>query len=247
MSALLYQLTASAAHMCLPVPVPAAAPDGWLEPLVRRMDHWQTLGGNIVGGAIGIVGALIVAVQMRRRERRVAAGMVLPDLQQLDAAGQSYEKMLGDPPDANMDERARAFFEKGRMLNTLRRLSKRRPVLFALHTPSIGQLSDVDVRLYSHLFQCQMVHREFEDLIASRRPFGDDPLDMDERDLQRYTDWKLCVEHAALARYFLERLVFPPLPVRLWHRCRMKWRRNVFDERSAHLIKHGEMRPPANT
>lgn len=229
--------------MCVPVALPAAAPDGWID----LLDHWQTLLGAAIGGGLGVAGALIVARSQRRREQRIAAGMVLPDLQQLDAAGQTYEKMLGDPPDANMDERARAFFEKGRMLNTLKRLSKRRPVLFELHTPSIGQLSDVDTRLYSHLFQCQMVHREFEDLMASRRPFGDDPLDMDERDLQRYTDWKLCVEHAALARYFLERLVFPSLPVRLWHRCRIKWRCNEFDERSAHLIEHGEMRPPANT
>lgn len=41
MTAALYQLTATAAQICLPVPVAASAPDGWLD----LVDHWQTLIG----------------------------------------------------------------------------------------------------------------------------------------------------------------------------------------------------------
>ncbi|MBN3831921.1 hypothetical protein [Burkholderia sp. Ac-20344] len=76
---MLYQLTATAAQMCLPVPTAAAAPDGWLD----LLDHWQTLIGATAGGLLGVAGAWIVAGSARRRERRVAAGMVLPDLQRL--------------------------------------------------------------------------------------------------------------------------------------------------------------------
>jgi hypothetical protein len=199
--------------MCLPVPVPAAAPQGWFEPLIRHIDHWQTLGGNIVGGAMGIVGALIVAVQIRRREQRIAAGMVLPDLQQLDAAGQSLLRRLGPPTnDPNVPVQARAHFEASRVVDTLRLLAERRPKLFALHTPAIGQLSDLDARLYSHLFQCQMVHRQFEDAMASLKSVPTKPNGLDVSHQRLCTDWALCMEHAALARHFLERLVFSPWP-----------------------------------
>lgn len=75
MTASLYQLTATAAQMCQAGP--AAAPHGFLD----LLDHWQTLIGATAGGLLGVAGAWIVAGSARRRERRVAAGMVLPDLQ----------------------------------------------------------------------------------------------------------------------------------------------------------------------
>lgn len=257
MSALLYQLTASSAHMCMPVPT--ATPEGWLEPLIRHIDHWQTLGGNIVGGAIGIVGALIVAVQMRRREQRIAAGMVLPDLQQLDAAGQSLLHRLGSPPNApNVPEQARALLEAVRVVDTLRLLAERRPKLFALHTPAIGQLSDVDARLYSHLFQCQMVHRQFEDAMESLKTVPSEPKNLELRHQRLCSDWTLCVEHAALARFWLEHLVFSPWP-RWIVNARLKRHLvglpkypdqpgqspDEFVKRSAHLLHTGEIFRPA--
>jgi hypothetical protein len=63
MSALLYELTASAAQLC--APVPAAAAGGWTD----LLDHWQTLVGSAVGGLLGVAGAMIVARTQRRREQ----------------------------------------------------------------------------------------------------------------------------------------------------------------------------------
>lgn len=256
MSALLYELTAHAARMCLPVP--AAAPGGWLEALIRHIDHWQTLGGNIVGGAMGIVGALIVAVQLRRREQRIAAGMVLPDLQQLDAAGRSLLHRLGPPPDAAVPEQAHAFFAASRVVDTLRLLAERRPKLFALHTPAIGQLSDLDARLYSHLFQCQMIHRQFEDAMESLKSVPSEPKSLELRHQRICSDWALCVEHAALARFWLEHLVFSPWPRWIVNACLKRHLRglgkypdeptqnaNELVKRSAHLLRTGEILRPA--
>jgi hypothetical protein len=255
MSALLYQLTASAAHMCLPVPVPAAAPDGWLEPLVRRIDHWQTLGGNIVGGAMGITGALIVAVMVRSRERRIAAGMVLPDLLRLAATGKDVARHYSVPKPATASRQARLqedpARETARISVIVSALKMRRPPLLALHTAVLGQLTDVDTRLSNHLFQCEMAHRLFEDNIdAYRSPkenviaslVAKEPDALTKRPPSGpliYADWQRAVEHATLAAYYLELLVFSSWP-RWVQRLRMKRRPNELDRRSAHLITTGE-------
>lgn len=95
--------------------------------------------------------------------------------------------------------------------------------MFALHTPAIGQLSDIDARLYSHLFQCQMVHHAFEEGMVVRRALEEAMRQPGFEDMRtfvgtptppprHYEDWRLSVEHAALANYFLDRLVFSRWP-----------------------------------
>ncbi|WDD90311.1 hypothetical protein Bsp3421_000136 (plasmid) [Burkholderia sp. FERM BP-3421] len=245
MTAILYQLTASAAQMCLPVPVPAAAPDNLLD----LLDHWQTLIGATTGGLLGVAGAWIVAISVRSRERRMAAGMVRPDLRELVARGADLEKsgdQIGWPlsfDDAQVAD-ARAGHVLTQLINT-------RPNLFALQTPTIGQLSDIDTRVSSHLFQCQMLHRALEDGISTRQALQDamsraridEPVRfyrMTTPDSQLYAKWRMCVEHATLAGYFLDRLVFSPWP-RWMHRCRMRLWRNDLDRRSAALLKTGRL------
>ncbi|KVS51661.1 hypothetical protein WK39_27335 [Burkholderia cepacia] len=244
MTATLYQLTATAAQMCLPVPTPAAAPDGWLD----LIDHWQTLIGATAGGLLGVAGAWIVAVSARRRERRIAAGMILADLQQLVAAGESLarlaDKVQSDNPQQQAESRATLVVEQ---------LAHRRPNLFALHTPAIGQLSDIDARLYSHLFQCEIIHRAFVEGMEMRRTQPEQVADWTygrfevsrRSDAQRYADWLLCVEHATLAYYYLDRLVFSRWP-RFIQRMRMKLRPNGFDKRSAALLTTGTLSAAAS-
>ncbi|MCA8082061.1 hypothetical protein [Burkholderia cepacia] len=245
MTATLYQLTATAAQMSLPVP--AAAPAGWLD----LLDHWQTLIGATTGGLLGVAGAWIVAVSARSRERRIAAGMVLPDLMQMVAAGQSLERELDRIPKIegfDQEQQADARASVG-----IKTLDARRPRLFALHTPAIGQLSDIDARLYAHLFQCRMIHQAFEDGMEARRArhhaLMTRSFDPRERsaippegppDRRLYADWRLCVEHATLANYFLDRLVFSRWP-RWCQRVRMKYSPNDLDTRSAALLKPGAL------
>jgi len=245
---MLYQLTATAAQMCLPVPTAAATPDGWLD----LLDHWQTLIGATTGGLLGVAGAWIVAGAARSRERRIAAGMVLPDLQQLTAAGMSLEQAVDAIPKIEAyDPEQQA---KHRASIIIGKLELRRPSLFALHTPAIGQLSDIDARLYSHLFQCQMIHRAFEDGMVVRRAAREMVPPAGYEGMARFVgtgtpDWKLnaewqcCVEHATLATYFLDRLVFSRWP-RWCHRVRMAMWPNELDRRSAALLKSGTLPAP---
>ncbi|KVD46900.1 hypothetical protein WS61_10475 [Burkholderia sp. ABCPW 11] len=245
MTATLYQLTATAAQMCLPVP--ATAPNGLLD----LLDHWQTLIGATTGGLLGVAGAWIVAVSARSRERRIAASMVLPDLMQVVAAGQSLERELdGIPKIEGFDREQQA---DARATIGTKTLDARRPRLFTLHTSAIGQLSDIDARLYAHLFQCRMIHQAFEDGMEARRARHHALMtrSFDPRtrsaippegppDRQLYADWRLCVEHATLANYFLDQLVFARWP-RWCHRVRMKLRPNELDQRSAALLKSGTL------
>lgn len=240
---LLYELTAHAARMCLPVPDPTAAPDGWID----RLDHWQTLLGAAVGGLMGVAGALIVARAQHRREQRVAAGMVLPDLRQLIAAAEHLGAAHPVPQRGDVDPRpfvGHAQLDNlkiQQVTNTVKSLADRRPVLFALHTPAIGQLTDIDSRLYGHLFQCEVAHRRFEESMSrlvngSRPPIP--PI---------YEDWQRCVVHARLATYFLDRLVFSSWP-RWVQRCRMKIWPNGVDLQSRKALPGNDpaaMRPRA--
>ena len=249
MTAMLYQLTATAAQMCLSVPVAVAAPDSWLD----WLDHWQTLVGATAGGLLGVAGAWIVAGSARSRERRVAAGMVLPDLQQLSAAGLSLARAAeASPQVAGVDAPLRAT---GRGMFMIQKLMLQRPKLFALHTPAIGQLADIDARLYSHLFQCQMIHQRFEDAMQARRGHQEAVTEalrtnqapafkMVLSEARLYDEWRYCVEHATLATYFLDRLVLSCWP-RWCHRMRMTVWPNELDRRSAALLKSGALPAPS--
>jgi hypothetical protein len=66
-----YQITQQAARMCMPVSAgPASA---WLD----TADHWQPFAGSLVGGLagglLGVIGAMIVAKTIVRREQSFAA------------------------------------------------------------------------------------------------------------------------------------------------------------------------------
>lgn len=133
----------------------------------------------------------------------------------------------------------------------------------------IGQVSDIDVRLYSHLFQCQMTHRAFERALGSFEEVdkvfrvgqkvraeslrSGEPLTQAFREEHAHLEamiqfhatravraWNYCTEHAELATYFLDRLVFNRWP-RPLARLRMRWRPNDIDRRFANLLRTGEM------
>ncbi|WP_176331669.1 hypothetical protein [Burkholderia vietnamiensis] len=232
MTAYLYQLTATAAQMCLPVPIPAAAPHGFL----NWLDHWQPLIGATAGGLLGVAGAWIVAGSARSRERRVAAGT------SIEAAVEADQRIAGNHELVKGDTRAWLVVEK---------LARRRPSLFALHTPATGQLSDIDARLYCHLFQCQMIHRTFDEGMAQRLAGNETRTELGViggarfvrgvlSDARLYREWQGCVERATLANYFLDRFVFSRWP-RWCHRLRMKFFPNDHDRRSAALIQTGTL------
>lgn len=57
---------------------------------------------------------------------------------------------------------------------------------------------------------------------------------------RHYQDWQICVEHATLATYFLDRLVFSRWP-RWCQRLGMKYFPNDLDQHSAVLLNTGAL------
>src|SRR5487761_1429010 len=51
-----------------------------LHRVVQALDRWQELSGAIIGGGLGVIGALIVAREALNRERRNASRMLQHDL-----------------------------------------------------------------------------------------------------------------------------------------------------------------------
>jgi hypothetical protein len=161
--------------------------------------------------------------------------MVLPDLQQLVASAEAVERWnprrrVGGPPLSAAH--GNLLLERERSRRAVGYLKERRPTLFALHTPVIGQLSDIDPRLYGHLFQCQTAHRRFEDGMIALSDVRDRTPDAG----QLYEDWQRCAVHARLASYFLDRFVLAGWP-RWWHRFRMMVRPNSLEVESRRLLR----------
>ncbi|MFM0283967.1 hypothetical protein P0D75_38770 [Paraburkholderia sediminicola] len=229
------QITHTAALMCSHLPLT----DGF--DLVAFLDRWQDLSGAIIGGMMGVVGALIVASRATRRERRIAASALLPELMSFRALGEHVAMMVAAAPPGEMQ------------LSTSRKLVSRRPKAIVLHSPALNQLSDIDPRLYSHLFQCQLIHREFEDNLrhfsetdnAAKAPI---PAENVQAVMARLilaaarakAAWDFVVEHSTLAEYYLNRFIFRRWPVWAFS-LRMRFFPNDFDRRSAYLLKTGDL------
>jgi hypothetical protein len=172
--------------------------------VVNLFDHWQTLVGSFIGGLMGVIGALIVAVLAVRRQRWVMASALVPDMQQLRTAHDSLERASQtiNPP---LGEWAKAQWR-------VERLAELRPVLSALHDGvAVAQLSDLDARLSAHLMLCRMRHKDLDTLLqqfvavrnGSRAPTPAANVPQAMNLVWRSSDrvqqaWDLCVEHATL-------------------------------------------------
>ncbi|QIE22590.1 hypothetical protein [Caballeronia sp. SBC2] len=237
----IYQLTQAAALTCSHLPV--AEP---FDP-VAFLEKWQTLIGSIIGALMGVVGALIVATRGTRRDRRLAASSLLPEVMKFRAKNEEMDKLL-----------AVAYLNKRDTKRYIaRQLIKKMPEAHVIHSLVVTQLYDLDRRLYAHLTHCQMIHpqigpqlerfRQADNANKAPAPSIEDAVALGMAvDLYAQTSteaWSYAAEHALLAEYYLDRLIFGKWAVWM-SKLRMRLLRNDFDRRSAHLIKTGQMLLP---
>jgi hypothetical protein len=214
---------------------------------IATLHDWQDLAGAIIGALMGVVGALIVASRATQRERRIAAAALLPELQNFRGAhGTLVER-------AATTKHTPGAVAKVVCLSLLHL----RPVASVLHSPALGQLSDVHPALYAHLYHCQMIHRYFEQGLAEFAELENaakaampppNAAEFEER-IQRkavsvFGNWNLIAEHAAMAEYMLDRFIFRLCPVWAFS-LRMRLLPNDLDRRSAYLLKEGKPLSPA--
>ena len=234
----LFQITRTAVLICLHLPLTKGS-----DP-VAFLNQWQTLIGALVGGLMGVVGALIVAARATRRGRRIAASSVLPELMGLQAANLAIDHAVGV---SHLDN------SKSKQL-VCNMLLRSRPTIRFLQSPVITQLYDIDARLYSHICLCNTIHEQLEPELeryrnercateaasSSAESAVSGSTSLDYRATEAVTVWDLSVEHAALAHYYLDRFIFRAWPI--WaFRLRMRLFPNDLDRRSAHLLSTGKL------
>jgi hypothetical protein len=234
----IFQLTQTAALMCSQLPLP----DGF--DMVDFLDHWQTLIGSMIGALMGVVGALIVASRGTRRDRRLAASTLLPEVMKFRAKNEEMERAL-----------AVSYLNKRESKRYVaRQLIKKMPEVHVIHSPVVTQLYDLDAHLYSHLTLCQMIHPQIRpqlELFRQADNADKGPVASAEEavslgiavDFYAQTStvaWEHAAEHAVMAEYYLDRLIFRRWPV--WvTKLRMKLFPNDLDRRSKHLLKTGNL------
>ncbi|CAE6886728.1 hypothetical protein R75471_02126 [Paraburkholderia domus] len=211
---------------------------------IATLHDWQDLAGAIIGGLMGVTGALIVAARATRRERRIAASTVLPDVMSLRACNDQISKA----------QKVSYLDKRGNARLVCNMLLRARPAITALHSPVITQLYDIDARVYSHLFHAHWLHEQFEPALEPYRearnnaraphPTPDDvtasETALDLEVAKTTWVWDRCVEHATLANYYLDRFVFRPWPNWLFG-LRMRFFPNDLDRRSKYLLETGSI------
>ncbi|WP_158760123.1 hypothetical protein [Paraburkholderia acidiphila] len=216
--------------------------------LIATLHDWQDLAGAIIGGLMGVIGALIVAGRGTRRERRIAASTVFPEIYSLRAQNDQIKEAV-------------KVSHLTQVLNTrlvCDMLIRARPTIIALHGPVVTQLYDIDERLFRHIINAHRTHEVFEPALATYQQARNDarapqpsPEDVSASDIklnfcaaQAKWAWERCVEHATLANYYLDCFVFSVWPNWIF-RLRMRLFPNDLDRRSAHILKTGNLRSEA--
>jgi hypothetical protein len=216
----IYQITKTAALACSHLPTTASFG------VADFLEKWQDLSGAIIGGLMGVTGAMLVAQTATRRERRIAARMILTDLMAL--------RVCNDELDPVSCESLRDW----------------NPSLPSLHGAALGPLSDVDEIISVHLTLCDRLHRELPQRLTEYEVCRDAlkekehsiwlPVYVDKASDTVRNTWDLIVEHAALAEYRLEVSMFGRWP-RWISLLRTRFMPNDFDRRSSHLIATGKI------
>lgn len=218
-----YQLTQSTALACSQI----HASDELA--VFAFLEKWQDLCGAFLGGLMGVVGALLVARNSIRRERRLAAQALVVDLIRVHASAISQGAFASSQP-------------MGTETLLAQWLAHDDLELPALHGAWISQLSDIDGRLTTHLALCEALHRELRPRL---RRFAE--LDRvgssEEKKLENSaatikTQWLQIVDHARLANYYLNGLVLRRRPVWVF-RLRVRIAPNHLDRMSRRLAPFG--------
>lgn len=221
---------------------------------VSWLARWQDFAGALLGALVGIAGALIVASASVRRQRTLAANLLLPEIEAFAEADGKLRKQVY--PD---DERA--------MWLRVNNIDLLQPHIESLHKEDVNQLLDIDERLHAHLLRLRSAQRDLKNHIskcneaASRLRVAEAEqrrlpatattsekirVDINLKSSQAAVTmsasmvtsrWWLCVQHAALAEYFIGRLAKVGWCRRSFRRARMWLFANDWDRKSAQMLK----------
>lgn len=123
----------------------------WEDDFIHFLDYWQTLLGAIIGGISGVIAAYIVAWDVRQREIRASALIILNDLLQIISAGEAFKNLNKDKDKQNA------------AISTTSKMMVFSPKLSPLTEISIFRIAHVDEKLSAHLIH---FNRDYNSIIA---------------------------------------------------------------------------------
>lgn len=127
-----------------------------IESIIRTTFDWQGLIGAMVGGLIGIVGALIVAEGTKKYEQRAAAMLVVIDLISVNVA---INKIIELAADNKIKEEEKAYFMADKVAFMF-------PKLSPLFEASMLRILPIDMQLAAHLTLLNSIYRDLEPIIG---------------------------------------------------------------------------------
>lgn len=181
---------------------------------------WQELSGALVGGVIGLLAALIVARDARKREERAAAMTLIVDLVSVSAAWNQLNDRLGNV-DVSPDEQAQWIVD---------RLLGLRPRLLPLFDSAMFRVMPIHDHLAAHLSLFRSIYGQVENRLERLRQAVEQFRSTRQQTLSREEiashinliadGFRRSVEHATCTRTLLEKLVLTRFAS--WHRLRLR-------------------------
>lgn len=205
--------------------------------MIKFLYEWQTLAGAFIGGVIGLLAALLVARDARRREERAAAMILVADMVKVNAAWAQLEARLNE---ANIPDGQQAQWIVDRLLGT-------RPKLFALFDSALFRIMPVHEHLAAHLTLFRAIYGDVEErlerlreIVATFRTTGQWPIPPQNLSTHIHlihTGFRRSVEHTRCARPLLETVVLGKFPT--WNRIRLRTYPNAEEKACIELLTTG--------
>ncbi len=209
-----------------------------MQELICFLEKWQTLMGAFIGGIVGLLAALLVARDARRREERAAAMLLVGDLAEVRNASEVLREM-SEKKDMVSEEKARWITAA---------LVKGRPSLSPMFESSMARIISVDKYLAAHLILFKKIFMgaearltELAHLLERYKQPGHVMLSKEEMNSQIKlitSGFYNAVEHAACAEYLLDKLIIRRSAP--FHRLIRKLKTPNEEKKCIELLRTGE-------
>ena len=209
-----------------------------MDDLISFLSKWQELIGALLGGLLGLMAALIVARDARRREQRVAAMVLTVDFIEISQASKSLRLAMGQAKVEAENHAARAI---GALV------THGHPQISPLFEGHLAAVQLVNISLAAHCSIFSKIYRDFErkmERLAEEHQLARTgkstlgPNEIKTAVTQLYDEFELAAEHAACGTLLIDYYILGKRT--WWHRLKTRLGAPPPSKECAYILKHGE-------